>query len=229
MTYTDDHTADHTDYDDSLTDHYEADIFQESELPRIGVFGGTFDPPHVGHLILAQVALNALGLERVLFVPAAQPPHKQGQNLTAPLHRFAMLQRAIAGNPHFEISRVDMDRQGPHYTSDMLSILRAQHRGYDLFFLMGADSLSDLITWRAPEWIIAQATLAVMRRPGASVNLDGLEARLPGVRERVVLVDAPLIEIAASTLRQTIRNGHSIRYQVPDAVLEYITQQRLYK
>ncbi|MCE7946565.1 MAG: nicotinate-nucleotide adenylyltransferase [Chloroflexi bacterium CFX4] len=197
-------------------------------MPRLGVFGGTFDPPHVGHLILAQVALNALGLERVLFVPAAQPPHKQGQNVTAPLHRFAMLQRAIAGNPHFEISRVDMDRQGPHYTSDMLSILRAQHRGYDLFFLMGADSLSDLMTWRAPEWIIAQATLAVMRRPGASVNLDVLEARLPGVRERVVLVDAPLIEIAASALRQTIRNGHSIRYQVPDAVLEYITQQRLY-
>lgn len=216
------------DYDDSLTDHYEVDIFQEPELPRLGVFGGTFDPPHVGHLILAQVALNALGLERVLFVPAAQPPHKQGQNVTAPLHRFAMLQRAIAGNPHFEISRVDMDRQGPHYTSDMLSILRAQHRGYDLFFLMGADSLSDLMTWRAPEWIIAQATLAVMRRPGASVNLDVLEARLPGVRERVVLVDAPLIEIAASALRQTIRNGHSIRYQVPDAVLEYITQQRLY-
>lgn len=117
------------DYDDSLTDHYEVDIFQEPELPRLGVFGGTFDPPHVGHLILAQVALNALGLERVLFVPAAQPPHKQGQNVTAPLHRFAMLQRAIAGNPHFEISRVDMDRQGPHYTSDMLSILRAQQIG----------------------------------------------------------------------------------------------------
>lgn len=228
MTYTDDHTADQTNYDDSLTDHHEVDIFQEPELPRLGVFGGTFDPPHVGHLILAQVALNALGLERVLFVPAAQPPHKQGQNVTAPLHRFAMLQRAIAGNPQFEISRVDMDRQGPHYTSDMLSILRAQHRGYDLFFLMGADSLSDLMTWRAPEWIIAQATLAVMRRPGTAVNLEVLETRLPGVRERVVLVDAPLIEIAASTLRQTIRNGHSIRYQVPDAVLEYITQQRLY-
>ncbi|PJF35260.1 MAG: nicotinic acid mononucleotide adenylyltransferase [Candidatus Thermofonsia Clade 1 bacterium] len=198
-------------------------------MPRLGVFGGTFDPPHVGHLILAQIARDRLNLERVLFVPAAQPPHKQAQGLTASLHRFAMLQRAIQGNAHFEISRVDMDRQGPHYTSDMLSILRAQNRGYELFFLMGADSLSELMTWRAPEWIIAQATLAVMRRPNVAINLEALEARLPGVRERVVLVDAPLIEISASSIRETVRRGHSIRYQVPDAVLEYIDQQRLYR
>lgn len=204
-------------------------MLQVPELPRLGVFGGTFDPPHIGHLILAQIVCDALNLERVIFVPAAQPPHKQAQDVTAPLHRFAMLQRAIQGNPQFEISRVDMDRQGPHYTSDMLSILRAQNRGYELFFLIGADSLSELMTWRAPEWIIAQATLAVMRRPNVPIHLDALEARLPGVRERVVLVDTPLIEIAASTLRDTVRRGHSIRYQVPDAVLEYIQQQRLYR
>lgn len=217
------------DYTDNHEGAQDAETFQEPELPRLGVLGGTFDPPHIGHLILAQVARDTLNLERVLFVPAAQPPHKQDQGVTPPLHRFAMLQRAIQGNPHFEISRVDMDRQGPHYTSDTLSILRAQNRGYELFFLMGADSLSELMTWRAPEWIIAQATLAVMRRPNVPLNLDALEARLPGVRQRVVLVEAPLIEIAASTLRETVRRGHSIRYQVPDAVLEYINQQRLYR
>lgn len=204
-------------------------ISPEPELPRLGVFGGTFDPPHIGHLILAQIACDTLNLERVLFVPAAQPPHKQDQGVTPPLHRFAMLQRAIQGNPYFEVSRIDMDRQGPHYTSDMLSLVRAQNRGYELFFLLGADSLSELMTWRAPEWIIAQAILAVWRRPNVPINLEALEARLPGVRERVVLIDAPLIEISATSLRESLRRGHSIRYQVPDAVLEYIQRQRLYR
>jgi nicotinate-nucleotide adenylyltransferase len=218
----------HADQDDRSEQDASA-MLHEPELPRIGVFGGTFDPPHIGHLILAQIACDRLNLERMVFVPAAQPPHKQDQRITAALHRFAMLQRAVQGNPRFEVSRVDMDRQGPHYTSDMLSILRAQHRGYELFFLMGADSFSELMTWRAPEWIIAQATLAVLRRPNTAINLDALEARLPGVRERVVIVDAPLIEISASALREIVRKGHSIRYQVPDAVLEYINQQRLYR
>lgn len=228
MTETDKHDCIQTEKS-SVAEQDDSAMLPEPELPRLGVFGGTFDPPHIGHLILAQIACDTLNLERVLFVPAAQPPHKQGQRVTAPLHRFAMLQRAVQGNPRFEVSRVDMDRQGPHYTSDMLSILRAQHRGYELFFLMGADSLSELMTWRAPEWIIAQATLAVMRRPSVAINLEALEARLPGVRERVVLVETPLIEISASALRETIRKGHSIRYQVPDAVLEYINQQRLYR
>jgi nicotinate-nucleotide adenylyltransferase len=228
VTNTEQHDRAHTDQEDRAEQDDSA-MCDAPELPRLGVFGGTFDPPHIGHLILAQIACDALNLERVLFVPAAQPPHKQDQRVTAALHRFAMLQRAVQGNPRFEVSRVDMDRQGPHYTSDMLSILRAQHRSYELFFLMGADSLNELTTWRAPEWILAQATLAVMRRPNTAINLEALAARLPAVRERVVIVDAPLIEISASTLRETVRKGHSIRYQVPDAVLEYINQQRLYR
>ncbi len=228
MTDTEKHDRVHADQIDGSEQDASA-VAHEPEPPRLGVFGGTFDPPHVGHLILAQVACDRLNLERIVFVPAAQPPHKQDQHITAALHRFAMLQRAIQGNPRFEVSRVDIDRQGPHYTSDMLSILRAQYRGYELFFLMGADLFSELMTWRAPEWIIAQATLAVMRRPNATINIDALEARLPGVRERVVIVDAPLIDISASALRETVRKGLSIRYQVPDAVLEYINQQRLYR
>ncbi|GAB4552623.1 MAG: nicotinate-nucleotide adenylyltransferase [Anaerolineae bacterium] len=199
------------------------------ELPRIGILGGTFDPPHIGHLILAETAMDALGLEKVLFVPAAQPPHKLDRGVTSALHRYAMLQRALAGNPRFEISRADMDREGPHYTADMLSLIRAQYRGHDLFFLMGSDSLNDLATWRAPEWIIAQAILGVTRNPGTAINLDALAERIPGLKERVIFVDLPQINIRSTLLRAALQAGHSIRYQVPDAVLEYIQKQGLYR
>lgn len=210
---------------DDLQDFLEID---EDKLPRLGVLGGTFDPPHVGHLILAETAMNGLGLERVIFVPAAEPPHKQDRPLTPAAQRFAMLERAIAGNPRFSISRIDMDRPGPHYTADMLGLLRQQNPSHNLYFLMGADSLNDLSVWRAPAWIIAQAQIAVMRRTGTVINLDALAAKLPGIRDRVTFVDAPTIDISATALRDTVRAGLSIRYQVPDTVLEYINKYKLY-
>lgn len=214
-----------TDTTDDLHDFLDTD---EDKRPRLGVLGGTFDPPHVGHLILAETAVNGLGLERVIFVPAAEPPHKQDRPLTPAAQRFAMLERAIAGNPRFSISRIDMDRPGPHYTADMLSLLRQQNPSYNLYFLMGADSLNDLAVWRAPAWIIAQAQIAVMRRIGTEINFDALAVKLPGIRNRVTFVDAPTIDISATALRDTVRAGLSIRYQVPDAVLEYINKHRLY-
>lgn len=213
---------------DTLDDMQDLPEFDEDKLPRLGVLGGTFDPPHIGHLILAETAINGLGLEQVIFVPAGEPPHKQDRPLTPAAQRFAMMERAIAGNPRFSISRVDMDRPGPHYTADMLSLLRQQNPGHNLYFLMGADSLNDLSVWRAPAWIIAQAQIAVMRRTGTVINLDTLAAKVPGLRERVTFVDAPTIDISATMLRDTVRAGLSIRYQVPDAVLEYIAKYRLY-
>ncbi len=194
----------------------------------LGIFGGTFDPPHVGHLILAESACDALNLSQVLFVPAADPPHKHNLAITPIQHRLAMLQIAIADNPRFAISDVDLARPGPHYTADTLRILHEQHANAALYFLLGGDSLHDLPTWREPDKIIAQAKLAVVRRPGAALDLAKLEGQLPGIADCIVFVDAPIVGISATTLRERMRRGHSIRYQVPEAVERYIATNQLY-
>jgi nicotinate-nucleotide adenylyltransferase len=199
-------------------------------MTTLGILGGTFDPPHLGHLILAEMAADSLNLDRVLFVPAGDPPHKSDDAVRAPAHhRAAMVECAIAGNPHFALARVDLDRPGPHYSVDMLGILREEHPQAQLYFLIGGDSLHDLPTWSRPQALLQRAMLGVMRRPGASVDLAGLEQILPGIRDRIVWIDAPQIDISASTLADRIAAGQSIRYQTPDAVHEYIVQNGLYR
>ncbi len=198
-------------------------------VERLGVLGGTFDPPHLGHLILAETATSTLGLDRVLFVPAGDPPHKQGRPITATAHRLAMLELAIAGNGRFAVSRVDVDRPGPHFTVDMLALLHKAHPGAQLYFILGGDSLADLVTWRDPAGIVAAARLAVNQRPGAAFDLEALERNIPGISARLSIVDEPLIGLSGSLLREQMAQGHSIRYQVPDAVLEYIEAHGLYR
>jgi nicotinate-nucleotide adenylyltransferase len=194
-----------------------------------GILGGTFDPPHIGHLILAECACDALGLDQVLFAPAAEPPHKHHLPITPVEHRVAMVSAAIANNPRFVLSDVDMQRPGPHYTADTLSLLHEAMPDTDLYFVMGGDSLHDIDSWHKPQVIIDHARLAVMRRPGAVIDLSGLESRLPGISKRVVFVDAPIIGISATNLRERLQAGHSIRYQVPDGVEQYINTHKLYR
>lgn len=197
---------------------------------RIGIYGGTFDPPHLGHLILAETARDTLSLSRVLFVPAAQPPHKRTEQVRASAeHRAAMVALAIAGNPQFALSRADIDRPGPHYSVDTLRLLRDVYPAAEFVFLIGGDSLNTLPQWSRPQELIALATLGVMRRPGVAPDLNALEAHLNGLRERILWVDAPLIDIAASDLVRCIAQGRSVRYQVPDTVLDYIAQHGLYR
>jgi nicotinate-nucleotide adenylyltransferase len=198
-------------------------------MTALGVLGGTFDPPHVGHLILAEAACDALNLDQVLFVPAAEPPHKHKLPLTDVKHRVAMVQAAISDNPRFALSEVDITRPGPHYTVDTLRLLKERFVGADLYFLLGSDSLRDIATWYEPAGIIAQARLAVMRRPGTALDIAHLEAALPGISGRVAFVDAPIIGISATSLRERLRAGRSVRYQVPDEVAQYIAVHRLYK
>ena len=198
-------------------------------MSRLGVLGGTFDPPHVGHLILAEAAYGALSLDQVLFVPAAEPPHKHKLPITEVKHRVAMVQAAISDNPHFALCDVDMTRPGPHYTVDTLRLMREHFAGADLYFVLGGDSLRDIATWNEPAGIIAQARLAVMRRPGTTLDLSDLEAALPGVSERIAFVDAPVIGISATSLRERLRTGRSVRYQVPDLVERYILAHLLYR
>ena len=195
---------------------------------RLGVLGGTFDPPHFGHLALAENARVQLGLDHVLFVLAGQPPHKPGWPIAPAHHRVAMVEAAIAGNPAFALSRVDLDRPGPHYTVEMLALLQQEYAGAELFFLMGADSLAQFLTWYDPVGIVRQARLAVMPRPGYEPDLGVLERAVPGVGERLAWLDVPYLGIAASDLQRRVGQGLPIRYLVPLPVEAYIYEHRLY-
>jgi nicotinate-nucleotide adenylyltransferase len=195
----------------------------------IGIFGGTFDPPHLGHLILAAEARQQLGLRRLLWVLTPIPPHKLDQTITPIEYRLTMLQLAIARNPAFEISRVEMDRRGPHYTLDTVNLLAGQNPGAEMVYLMGGDSLRDLPAWHRPaELLSACRYLGVMRRPSDAIHLPDLEAILPGITRKVHFVDAPLVEISSHEIRQRIANGRPFRYFLPPSVYEYILERDLY-
>jgi len=196
---------------------------------KLGIFGGTFDPPHLGHLILAAEAGRQLGLERVLWVVTGQSPFKLEQRITPAALRVAMVSAAIADNPLFALSRVDLERAPPHYTADTVALLAAEYPQAKLYCLMGADSLHDLPDWTRPDEIIARCKIAVLRRPGTSVDLDSLEARLPGVMAQLRWVAAPQLEIASRELRQRVRSGLPLRYLTPDAVRHLIAQHGLYR
>ena len=191
---------------------------------RLGVFGGTFDPPHLGHLALAEWAREALDLERVLFVPAGQPPHKRGRHVTPARHRLAMTRLAVRGNPAFAVSAIEAKRRGPSFTVETLRALRGRFPRAELWLIVGADSLNELHTWRAPREIVALARLAVAVRPGARrVAESGRRA------PRAVRLENPGIAVSSSALRARSAAGASLRYLVPDAVAAYVRRHRLYR
>ncbi len=195
---------------------------------RLGILGGTFDPPHNGHLLIASAAKRQLVLDRVLFTPVGVQPLKQGQPVSPADRRAAMVQLMIAGKPDFELSRIDLDRPGPHYTVDSLRIASGLYPGAQFWFIMGGDSLADLLRWRDPQGIVDQARLAVVRRPGFDPDWTVLDAALPDLRYRVDWIDAQPIDVAASDLQRRVREGESIQGLVPQAVAEYIAAWRLY-
>lgn len=197
---------------------------------RVGIFGGTFDPPHIGHLILAEEAWFQLKLDVVTIVPAGDPPHKRDRRLSAAASRVRMVEAAIAGNDHFRLSRVDVDRPGPHYTIDMVRLLRdSLPIGSELFFLMGSDSLRDLPNWHLADRLVANCRLVSLARHDVTLDWEYLEAALPGLRQRVIQLDMPELEIASHILQERVRSGQPIRYQVPAAVGAIIMAEGLYR
>ncbi len=199
-------------------------------IRRLGILGGTFDPPHHGHLGAAQEALHQLALDRVLWVPAGAPPHKPSQPITPAHHRLRMLEQALAGHPHLSISTIDLERPGPCYTVDALALLRAEYGPEpEFYFIEGADSLADLPTWYRPRQLLELCRLAVVRRPGVEIDLAALEERLPGLRARIHFVEMPLLEISSTDLRRRVRQGRPISYLVPAGVEAYIREQGLYR
>ncbi len=196
---------------------------------NLGILGGTFDPPHFGHLRMAEAALTQLALDKVLFAPAGLQPLKQDHPATAPEHRARMVELAIAGEPRFVLSRADLDRPGPHYTVDLLAILQEQNPDAALWFIMGEDSLSDLLRWRNPERLIQSARLAVLRRPGYEPDWAVLDRALPDLRASIDWIKHDEINISASDIRQRLQRDLSIAAYVPAHVIDYLTEQHLYK
>jgi nicotinate-nucleotide adenylyltransferase len=197
---------------------------------RLGVFGGTFDPPHHAHRILAAEALEQLGLKRVLWVLTPNPPHKVDASITPLEQRLAMLQAALASDDRFELSRVDIERPPPHYAVGTLLALRDRYPQARLVFLMGGDSLHDLPSWHEPlAFLDACDELGVMRRASDRLDLESLENKLPSLKLKLRWIETPLLEISASWIRQQVRRGKAYRYYVPDAVYKIIEAQGLYK
>ncbi len=197
---------------------------------NIGVLGGTFDPVHNGHLVVAEEVQRRLNLAEVLFVPAGQPWLKAERTILPAGHRLQMLRLALADVPHFTLSTMEIERPGPSYTVDTVTELRARlGREDELFFILGWDNLAELPQWRKPSRIIQKCYLVAVPRPGfPHPDLKALEASIPGLRRRVMLMDRPHMDISGSEIRERVARGLSVRHLVPEAVNRYIREHGLY-
>ncbi len=195
---------------------------------RIGLLGGTFDPPHLGHLWLAETARDQLGLDAVLFLPVGLPPHKQGHGVTAVAHRLAMLRLALWETP-FDLNTLDVDRCPPHTTVSLLPLLRQQYPTVHFWWLIGSDSLRDLPTWTEPQRIVGLCRLGVLPRPGVEIDWVALETAVPGVRAAVDWLGGPTLTLSSTHIRQWAAAGHSLRFLVPTAVADYMHHHQLYR
>ena len=200
----------------------------------IGIMGGTFDPIHLGHLAIAEEAREALGLARILFIPASIPPHRPAASVSPAADRVAMVGLAIDGNEAFELSRIELDRPGPSYTSDTLEALAAEERAAgrepDLTFVLSAETLRDLPTWHAPERLLDAARVAVVPRDGyAAPDRGWLSEHFPGREGRIDFLGAPRLDVSSTVIRERVAAGRSIRYLVPPAVARYIDDHGLYR
>jgi len=198
-------------------------------MARVGLLGGTFNPPHLGHLVCAQEACDQLQLGRVVLVPTRVPPHKVVHDDPGVAHRVSMCETAAAADPRLEVSLVDVRRDGPSYTVDTLRLLHADAPGDELTFIVGGDMAHSLPTWRDPEAVLALATMAVAARERISREaiVEGL-AGLPGAAERLRFFDMPRMDISSSLIRARVAAGRPVRYLVPDGVRAYIERERLY-
>ena len=203
-------------------------------MRSIGLMGGTFDPIHHAHLIVAEEVRSVLGLTEMVFIPAGEPPHKSERETAPAQHRLAMVELAIASNPHFTISRIELDRPGPSYLVETLRLLREQwNNDVELSFVIGWDSLEDFPAWHQPQEILSLLDhLVAVRRPGYvddEVYNQRQETRLPGLLQRLRIVSVPQLDISSTDLRQRVAEKRPIRYQVPEAVERYIFSHGLYQ
>ena len=197
-------------------------------MPTIAIMGGTFDPVHTGHLVIAEEARARFGLDEVVFVPAAEPPHKPGADISPAEDRYAMVLLATASNPFFSVSRVELDRPGPSYSIDTIRQFRSSYAGASLYFLTGADAVLEILAWRDPEALIRECRFIAAARPG--YDLSQLQRRLP--EHFLAAIDTlvvPGVDISSSDICRRVREGASITYLIPEPVEDYIRKRRLYE
>jgi nicotinate-nucleotide adenylyltransferase len=194
---------------------------------RIGILGGIFDPIHYGHLTIAEEARYHFALKEVLFVPCGNPPHKQEQAVTEVKHRLAMTHLALADNPAFRLSSVELDRPGLSYAIDTIELLQQEYGGARLYFIVGADAILELETWKEPQRLVEACEVVAATRPGYS--LAGLEAALGReIASKIKLLEPPGVAISSREIRQRVRQGAPIKYLVPGPVAQYIADYKLY-
>jgi nicotinate-nucleotide adenylyltransferase len=198
-------------------------------MARLGIFGGSFDPPHLGHLILAETARVELRLDSVLWIPSPNPPHKTRADLSEYALRRRMVAAAIGGNPSFELSDIECERPGPYYTIDTVRILQQSRPTEEWRLLIGEDSLRDLPLWHDPTAVIAAVPLVTMRRPHSAADLSILEGKLPGITARTSFLDAPTVDISSTQIRARVRENSAYRYLVPESVAAIIQTEGLYR
>lgn len=196
-------------------------------MQRLGILGGTFDPIHIGHLVMASYAIDALNLDKVWFMPAQTPPHKV-REITEVEHRTEMVKLAVGIDRRFAFSDLDLRGEKPSFTSDLLGTVHTLLPQTELVFLIGADSLTTFATWHKPEEILRLATLGVAERPGTTVD-DRIRRSVPGLAERILEFDSPLIELSSTEIRNRRQQNRSITYLVPEDVEDYIVERGLYR
>lgn len=197
---------------------------------RLGVYGGTFDPPHIGHSILAAEACQQLTLDRLLWMLTPVSPLKNAEDISPLEQRLSMVRRALADDTSFELSRIEIEAPGPYYTLHTIRKLADEHPYGQIVLLIGGDSLRDLPRWHRPVDLVAAChEIGVFRRPGDAVDLSALEQQVPGTQAKVRFVDAPLLEISSSDIRRRIRENLSFRYYIAPSVYKYILKNKLYR
>jgi nicotinate-nucleotide adenylyltransferase len=202
---------------------------KETEIKKLGVLGGTFDPPHLGHIMMAEEVKQSLGLDELLLIPAGQPQSRPNENITPANQRLEMLVLAAAENPGLKISNIELERKGPTFTVDTLIELKNKYKGYEIYFILGWDSLEQLPTWHEPSRILNLCYLVAVPRPGVKrPSLRTLEGVLPGISEKVIFMDRPKVDISATEIRSLVQQGASIEHLVPEKVAEYIKKHELY-
>lgn len=199
-------------------------------MRRLGIMGGTFDPIHYGHLVTAEGARFEAGLDRVIFVPAGRPPHKPNYHITEPRHRYTMTALAVASNPFFGASPLEVDRPGPSYTIDTVRALSASHVAAEIFFITGADAVLEILTWKNVEELLARCRFIAATRPG--YLLDELWGKLDKIstslKKSIICMEVPALAISSTDIRERVSQGRPIKYLLPEAVEDYITKNSLY-
>lgn len=189
-------------------------------MKRIALFGGTFNPIHTGHLVMAELSRERYRLDEVIFVPSCRPPHKTIANLAPPKDRYAMVRRALRGNPFFRISDFEIKKRGKSFTIDTVTYFREKYKGAELFFIIGADSYKQLPTWKDIKDILKVVTFIVVNRPGYRERRG---------RIKHLSVTMPGLDVSSSYIRTRLKQGKSIKYLVPDSIIRYIEEQKLYR